>query len=98
MKIIKICVDKGLLLSYIDQQEHDFLINTHPKIPTFYTLPKIYKANCPGRPIIGSNNSVREPLSKFIDFFLKTFVFQIPSFVFDTKNFINKAEGLEIPK
>lgn len=28
---------------WISQKEHDFLLNDHPRIPSFYMLPKIHK-------------------------------------------------------
>lgn len=55
---------------WISKQERDFLLCQHPRIPTFYMLPKIHKSleSPPGRPIISSNGSLTEPASQFIDF------------------------------
>ncbi len=51
-------------IGWISKQEHDFLLCQHPRIPTFYMLPKVHKSleSPPGRPIISSNGSLTEPI------------------------------------
>lgn len=55
------------------------------RIPSFYMLPKIHKnlENPPGRPIIRGNESLAEPASKFHDFHIKPFMFDL-SFIQDS--------------
>lgn len=61
----------------------------------FYTLPKIHKslAQPPGRPIISGFNSVLEPFAKYVGHFLSPAVLKIRSYIKDTADFIQKAEG-----
>lgn len=39
-----------------------------------------------------------EPLAQYLDVFLQPFVSQLASFIKDTKDFINKIEGMTIPE
>lgn len=71
---------------WITQNEFEFLWSKEPRIPTFYMLPKIHKnlENPPGRPIISGNESITEPASKFVDYFIKPIVKDLPSYIQDT--------------
>ena len=60
----------------------------------FYFLPKIHKRVIKGRPIISGNGCPTEMISSFVDEHLKQFVFQLPSYVRDTTDFINKIEAM----
>lgn len=80
--------------SLVDQAFHDgiinktiwqFIRNPNPIIPTFYTLPKIYKDGpLRGRPIISGSNNITEGASTLIDRVLKPHVEALFSFVKDT--------------
>lgn len=85
--------DKGLL----EQEEYGFLFCRYPKLPALYLLPKIHKkeADPPGRPIVSSRGSCLENTSKYVDFFLQTFVQSLPSYVKDTGDFLRQLEGIE---
>lgn len=48
--------------------------------------------NPPGRPIISGNESLTEPLSKYIDFHIKPFVSSLPSFIQDSTQVLNKLK------
>ena len=61
-------------------------------------LPKIHKTNNPGRPVISSINCHTANISKFVDFHLQDHVIQLPSYVKDTKDFINKIEKITSPE
>lgn len=50
-----------------------------------------------GRPKVGSQGFLHEPVSKYIDFIIQPFVKRITSFLQDTTDFINKIEGRHIP-
>ena len=41
------------------------------RTPILYMIPKIYKANNPGRPVISSVNSHTEKISTYVDEFLR---------------------------
>ncbi len=74
-------IDTALDLNWISKDEHDFLNCEHPVIAVFYMLPKIHKSliQPKGRPIVVSNNSLLEPLSNFVDHFIKPYVLKLPS-------------------
>ena len=57
----------------IDKSCFEYLSNSNPRTPRFYTLPKIHKNTLPppGRPILSANQSPTERISEFVDFFLK---------------------------
>uniref|UniRef100_A0A8C2DIT0 Uncharacterized protein n=1 Tax=Cyprinus carpio TaxID=7962 RepID=A0A8C2DIT0_CYPCA len=50
----------------------------HPVCPMFYGLPKIHKSliDPPLRPIVSSIGCLTEPLSQYLDFFLKKYVYK----------------------
>lgn len=90
--ILQLCeiLNQAKEQDWISTNEFNFLMPQNPRIPSFYILPKIHKnlTNPPGRPIISGNESLTEPASKFIDFFLKTFVLNLPSFLQDRKSVV----------
>ena len=62
-----------------------------PKVRTspFYMLPKIHKMNNPGRPIVSGIDSPTDRISGTLDRILKPILKHIPSYVKDTKHFVN---------
>lgn len=50
--------------------------------------------NPPGRPIISGNDLLTEPLSKYIDFHIKSFVSTLPSYIQDSTQVLNKLKDL----
>jgi hypothetical protein len=52
---------------YIDEKTLKYLIPDSPKPGRFYLLPKIHKANNPGRPIVSANGHPTEKISEFVD-------------------------------
>jgi len=90
------------LINYLHDQEeisdkcHSYLLNTSPRTPILYLLPKIHKNQrpVPGRPIVSANNSPTERISQLADFFLQPLVQTTKSYVKDTTDFINKIEAL----
>ena len=61
-------------------------------------MPKIHKKNNPGRPVISSINCHTSNISKFVDYHLQEHVQNLPSYVKDTTDFINKIDDLAIPE
>ncbi len=59
-------------------------------------LPKIHKdlLNPPVRPIISGNDTVVEPASKFIDYFIKPIVSSLPAFLQDTTYVLKKLDEI----
>ena len=81
---------------WISKQEFDFLLPAYPRLPCFRMLMKVHKdaLNPPGRPIISSNDSISEPASKYVDYYIKPFVSQLPSYLQDTTHTLKKLSEL----
>lgn len=54
--------------------------------------------NPPGRPIISSNESLLEPLSQFVDFYIRDIVKALPSYVTDTGNVLRQLKDITLPE
>ena len=75
------------------------LKNPSPRTPQFYISPKIHKEGNPGRPVVSSINCHTANISKYVDYHLQPIVKQIPSYVKDNNNFINKINEVKsVPK
>ncbi|KAJ1138276.1 hypothetical protein NDU88_004667 [Pleurodeles waltl] len=87
----------ALASELICQKVYDFLTPEYMRFPIIYGLSKAHKdlKDPPLRPIVSIIGSAIEPLSKYVDTFLKPLVAQLPSFVRDTGHFISKLEGLQ---
>lgn len=96
-KIIVELTTQALEQHWITKEEFNYLNKDHPVTPVFYMLPKIHKSliKPKGRPIVASNESLLEPLSNFVDFFIKPFVQKLPAFVQDSTDVINKISELQ---
>ena len=75
------CVTNGL----IPPSTHLQLTTKSPRLTTLYLLPKIHKANNPGRPIISACGGPTEKISSFVDHILKPHVVALPSLA----NYVN---------
>ena len=77
-----------------DETTKNFLMPTLPtRTPLFYLLPKIHKKGVPGRPVVSGCDAPTENMSRYIDFFLQPLVSKIPSYVRDTKHFLQTILG-----
>ena len=63
----------------------------------FYFLKKILKNPMGIRPIVSSLNSVTENISSFVDNWLQLLVKQLPSFLKQTKEFVDLITTIQIP-
>lgn len=92
-------VHEALSLDYISKELADFLIVSHSRVPLFYLLPKIHKPGLPprGRPIVATQDSILENISKFIDHLLQPHVKTISTYLQDTRDFILKIEHTTVP-
>ncbi|XP_073409346.1 receptor activity-modifying protein 1 isoform X1 [Dendrobates tinctorius] len=72
--------------------------NFHPKMATFYFIPKLHKNSLdpPGRPIVAGNSGLCEVISDIVDFFLKPLVAELPSFVRDTTSALQWIDQLQL--
>ena len=75
----------------------DGLKSVNPKTPKFYISPKIHKENNQGRPVINSINCHTSEISRFVDHHLQPLVREIPSYIKDTNDFINKIDNFAVP-
>ena len=87
------CVNNGL----IRPATHLLLTTKSPRLPCLYLLPKIHKANNPGRPIISACGSPTEKISAFVVHTLKPLVQSLPSHVKDTAHFLNLLSTMMVP-
>ena len=79
----------------IDDDTFKYLIsNSDPKAGRFYILPKIHKQGNPGCPIISSNGHPTDRISEFVDYYLKSLVQSIPSYIKDTAHFLLQLEQM----
>ena len=93
----------SIFVVFLHQQRHlDYSTFTfldpsnNSRIQIFYLQPKIHIPGVPGRPIISGCNSPTINLSKYIDYYLKLVVRQIPSYIQDTTHKIKDIAG-DIP-
>ena len=86
--------EQGLLTKF----EKSMLV-TGARTPNFYGLPKIHKEydKIPTiRPICSGSDGPTSTTSQYIDTFLKPIAQNQPSYIQDTKDFINKTRELKI--
>ena len=97
--IVNETVKKFLAEKLITERAAKALTVKEARAPKFYMLPKVHKANNPGRPIIAAVNSPTSGLAKFVDHHLKPIAERLPSYVKDTGAFLRKIEKIgKIPK
>ena len=58
------------------------------RIPKFHLRPKTHNKGKSGHPIVSSVNFHTSNISKYVDYNLQPIVEEIPSYVKDTKDFI----------
>ena len=81
----------------IPKDTEKYLTINNPRTARFYHLPKIHKPGNPGRPIISSCGAPTERISEYVNFHLQPLVRQIPSYLRDTKDFLQKITNLGLP-
>ena len=74
-----------------------FLTPKNCRTPVFYRLPKIHKANNPGRPIVSAcyMYSPTDKLSEYLDFHLQPISQKVDLYIKDTMHFLRKLENLQ---
>ena len=71
------------------------LLEEKIKTPEFHLLPKIHKANNPGRPVISSVNCHTSRFSEFVDFHLQPEIKKLKSYVKGITDLIKKIEAID---
>lgn len=64
----------------------------------YYSMPlKVHRnlENPPDRPIISENDSIPEPCSKYVDYYIKAFVAKLPSYIQDSTQVLYKIAQLK---
>ena len=92
-------IDRITKEQFINENIANGLKNPSPRTPQFYISPKIHKEGNPGRPVVSSINCHTTNISKYVDHHLQPIAKEIPSYVKDTNDFINKINAVKsVPK
>ena len=79
----------------IDKATMEFLLPPkNTRTPLFYGLPKIHKPDCPLRTIACGCNAPTDHLSAYITHFTQPLAGNLPSYIKDTKHFLNLVEKI----
>ena len=80
------------------QLHYNQLLSTHNSSPAarFCGLPKIYKANCPMRPIVSACGMSTYNLVKYLTKILKVYIGHTSSFVKDSKDLMDKLKSIKL--
>ena len=94
--------------SHITDKEFKLLLPpSEPRARRFYMLPKTHKPleswtipkkMPPGRPIVSDCNSISKNIAGLIDYHLKSYATQHPSYIKNTYDFITKIQNLSVPQ
>ena len=71
-----------------------YAVPVDSKPDRFYHLPLVHKSGCPGRPIVSAVGSPTEGLSELVDHFIQPFVPNIPSYIQNTQEFLDKLHAV----
>ena len=97
-KLVNDTVERFKKAKSIPTKIADGLITSNPQTPKFCISPKIHKENNPGWPVISSINCHTSKISKYVDYHIQPIMKEIPSYIKDTDDFINKINNYNIPK
>ncbi len=99
---LKTCIHSKLLSHFengeFSKNEYEFLKVDFPITPIIYTLPKVHKGlDTPlkGRPIVSGIGSLTENISSYVDFYIKSFVPMLSSYVRNSMDFIESLYGVD---
>ena len=71
-----------------------YVVPLDSKPARFHLLPKVHRSGCPGRPIVSAVGPPTEGLSELVDHFIRPFVPNIPSYIRDMQDFLDKLHAL----
>ena len=92
-------IDDLKLKGHLEEKMANQLKTSNPKTPRLYLLPKIHKPGNPGRPVVSSIGCHTERISQFVDHHLQPLNQNLPSYVKDTTDFLQKLKNIpEVPK
>ena len=93
--IITNCLEQFSAKSLIDKDTFKKLVPKDSRTPEFYMLPKIHKNPVSGRPVISSTGCHSEKISAFVDEKLRPAVSELPSYIKDSDDFLQKIQKLQ---
>ena len=77
-----------------DETKHHLTPPKPTRTPLFYGLPKVHKPNIPLRPIVSACHSPTDQLSNYVTHFIQPLVETLPSYIRDSKRFLQLLESL----
>ena len=77
-----------------DETKHHLTPPKPARTPLFYGLPKVHKPNIPLRPIVSACDSPTDQLSNYVTHFIQPLVEILPSYIRDSKHFLQLLESL----
>ena len=78
----------------INDQMAQFSLPDDPRPARFYLLPKVHKQGIPGRLVISGCGSLTEKTSELVDWFLKSYIPSVDSYLKDSFHFLKKLRSL----
>ena len=93
-ELVNTTIERFKKESLLSESIAEGLKSIDPRTPKFYMLPKIHKEDNPGRPVVSSVNCHTSNISKYVDYHLQPIVNQIPSYVKDTTDFLQKLDAV----
>eukprot|EP00105_Crassostrea_gigas_P005310 XP_011418863.1 PREDICTED: uncharacterized protein LOC105322042 [Crassostrea gigas] len=90
-------LDKMYENAEIGVNVYETLRQTNCRPGQFYLLQKIHNEGMPGRPIISAIGHPMETISEFIDLHLRPHVEDLPSYLQDTTDYLNKTPSSGLP-
>lgn len=95
--ILKGLLERGVYMGVYDEKVAEKLFVPYPVVPLFHSLPKFHKELFPPpmRPIVAGIGSMGERLGSWVDQLLQPLVFNLPGFLWDTRDTITKVERFE---
>ena len=80
---------------WIDDETRHHLTPPNPaRTPLFYGLPKVHKPDISLRPIVSACDIPNDQLSNYVTHFIQPFVETLPSYIRDSKYFLQLLESL----
>ena len=77
-----------------DETKHHLTLPKPARTLLFYGLPKVHKPNIPLRPIVSACDSPTDQLSNYVTHFIQPLVEILPSYIRDSKHFLQLFESL----
>jgi Reverse transcriptase (RNA-dependent DNA polymerase) len=78
----------------VPKKEEFRLINSDPRPPRLYGLPKIHKTGVPLRPIVSAVGSPTHPAARYVANLLQPFSGLVDSYVRDSRHFIERLQQI----